>query len=213
MGRQSSTDAGAPRRRLEAGQPFAHQHRDRVLQRRLVAIARLGEGAAMIAVVEHRGEIRGDALHAPRADRLDARLLDRVEQRARRRIERRVATVDRLAVAGQPQRHRIGEAAQDRRLARIGLARRLGQARPRALGAADEGGLVGGEGDLQLGMAGHRARARGERALERLVRRFRLAGGLAVAAGFDVDSRHRGRPTQLSATFNALSGNSWPKQR
>ena len=118
-------------RRLEAGQPFAHQHRDGVLQRRLVAIARFGEGAAMVAVVEHRGEIRGDALHPPRADRLDARLLDRVEQRARRRIVRRMVAVDRVVVAGQAQRHRIGEAAQDRRLARIGLARRLGQARPR----------------------------------------------------------------------------------
>ncbi len=199
-------------RRLEAGQPFAHQHRDRVLQRRLVAIARLGEGAAMVAVVEHRGQIRGHALHAPRADRLDPRLLDRVEQRARRRVERRKATVDRLVVAGQAQRHRIGEAAQDRRLARIGLARRLGQARPRALGAADQGGLVGGEGDLQLATAGHRARARGERALERLAGRLRLAGGLAVA-GLDVDGGHRGRPAQLSATFSALSGNSWPKQR
>ena len=143
----------------------------------------------MVAVVEHRRQVRGHPLHAPRADRLDARLLDRVEQRPRRRIVRRVATVDRVVVAGQAQRHRIGEAAQDRRFARIGLARRLGQARPRALGAADQGGLVGGEGDLQIGTARHRARARGDRALERLGGRVRLARGLAIG-GFDVDGRH-----------------------
>ena len=202
--------ARRPPRRLEAGQPFAHQHRDGVLQRRLVAIARLGEGTAMVAVVEHRGEVRGDALHAPCADRLDARLLDRVEQRARHRIDRRKATVDRVVVAGQAQRHRIGEAAQNRRLARIGLARRLGQACSHALGAADQGGLVGGEGDLQLGMARHRARARGERALERLVGRLRLAGGLAIA-GLDVDGRHWRAAlssTRRSTRFPAVPGRS-----
>ena len=167
-------------RRLKAGQALAHHHRHRFLERRLVAVARVGVGAAMVAVVEHRGQIGGDALHAARADRLDPRLLDRVEQRARSRILRRVAAMDRVVVAGEPQRHRIGEAAQDRRLARIGLARRLGQARARPVRPADQRGLVGGEGDFEFGMARHRARAGGERALERLVGRIRLGGGLAI---------------------------------
>ena len=57
--------------------------RDRLLERRIGAVGDLVELAAMEAVVEHRGEILGDAVHAARADRLDARLLDRLEHRAR----------------------------------------------------------------------------------------------------------------------------------
>ena len=121
--------ARARRAAVQAGQPLAHQHRDRLLERRLVAVARLGEGAAVKAVVEHGGEVGRDALHAARADRFDPRLLDRVEQRARRRVLRREPAMDRVVVAGEPQRERIGEAAHDRRLARVRLARRLGQAR------------------------------------------------------------------------------------
>ena len=145
----------------------------------------------MIAVVEHRRQVGGDALHPPRADRLDPRLLGGVEQRARSRIVRRVAAVDGVAVTGEAQRHRIADAAQDRRLARVGLARRLGQPRARALRSADQGRLVGGEGDLEVRPARHRAGAGGKRALERLGGRIGLAGRLAVGR-FDVDGRHEG---------------------
>ena len=107
-------DIGAPEvdnsmraaRRLQSRQPLAHEHRHRVFERRLVAVAGLGEGALVIPVVEHRGQIRGDAFHPPRPDRLDPRLLDRVEQRARRLVLRGMAAMDRVVVAGEPQRHR-----------------------------------------------------------------------------------------------------------
>ena len=66
-----------------AGQPLAHHHRHRILDRRIGAVGDLVEFAAMVAVVEHGGEILRDAGHAARADRLDARLLDRLEHRAR----------------------------------------------------------------------------------------------------------------------------------
>ena len=70
------------RRRL-AREALAHHERDRVLERRIGAVGDvLIFGAAMIAVLQHGGEVRGDALHALRADRLDARLLDR-NRRAR----------------------------------------------------------------------------------------------------------------------------------
>ncbi len=176
-------------RRLQAGQTLAHHHRDRLLQRRLVAVARFGQRASVIAVVEHGRKVGGDALHPTRTDRLDARLLDGVEQGARSLVLRRMALVDGVVVAGQPKRHRIGETAQDRRLARIGPARRLGQARLGPVGPGDKTGLVGGKPDLQIGPTRHCARGRGERALERLVGRLGLGAGFAIA-GFDVDSRH-----------------------
>ena len=65
--------------------PLAGEHGDGVLERRFFPRARLGERTAVIPVVEHGAEVRGDALHSPRADRLDPSLLDGVEQGARRR--------------------------------------------------------------------------------------------------------------------------------
>ena len=129
----------------------------------------------MIAVVEHRGQVGGHALHPAGADRLDPRLLDGVEQGPRRGVLRRVLPVDRIVVAGEPQREGVGEPAKDRRLARIGLARRLRQPGLRPLRPGDERRLVGGEGDLELRMARQRAGAGDERPLERLVRLIRLS--------------------------------------
>ena len=71
------------RRRRLAGEPLAHHHGDRFLDRRIGAVGDVVEFAAMEFVVEHGGEIALHAGHAARADRLDARLLDRVEHRAR----------------------------------------------------------------------------------------------------------------------------------
>ncbi len=66
------------------------------------------------------------------------------------------------------QRDRIGMAAHDRGLVLAELARRLRQ--PHL--AAHQAGPLGGEGDLQLRLARHRAHAAGHRALERLGGRF-----------------------------------------
>ncbi len=87
----------------------------------------------MIAIVEHGGDIRRYALHAARADGFNPRLLHRVKQRAGGRALGRETPVERVVMAGKPQGERIGEAADDRRLARIGLAWRLGEPRLGAL--------------------------------------------------------------------------------
>ena len=197
--RRLGLDEGAPEiddalragRRRQARQALAHQHRHGVLQRRLGAVLGLGEGALVVAVVEHGGQVRRHAFHAARADGLDARLLDGVEQRPRRLVRRRQPAMHGVIVAGEAQRHRIGEAAQDRRLARVGLARRLRQARLGAVRPGDQRGLVGREDDLQLGMPGHGARAGGDGALERLVGRLGLGAGPAVG-GLGVDGGHFG---------------------
>ena len=86
----------------------------------------------------------------------------------------------------------FGDSAQDRRFARTGLARRLGQARLGPLRPGHQRRLVGGEGDFKLGIAGERPRAGGDRQLERVVRRVGLAARLAVAGRFDVDGGHEG---------------------
>ena len=120
----------------------------------------------MKAVVEHGGEIVRDAGHAARADRLDAGLLDGVEHRARGLPPGTSLRCTLGIVAGELERDGVGVAAHDRGLLRGQLARRLGQ--PRL--AADHAGALGGESDLELGLARDRAQAAGDRALERLGR-------------------------------------------
>ena len=78
-------DAPCVRRRLHAGQPLAHDHRERILDRRLGAGGDVGIAGALEAIVEHGVEIGGDPFHAARADGLDAGLFDGVEGRARGR--------------------------------------------------------------------------------------------------------------------------------
>ena len=146
----------------------------RVLDRRVGAVGDVVELAAMEAVVEHGGEICRDAVHAARADRLDARLLDRIEHRARLLAARHELAMHRRIVTGEPQRDGVGVAAHDRGLALGEPARRLRQ--PRL--AAGEAGPLGGEADLDARLAGDRAQAAGDRALERLGRRF-LGGSWA----------------------------------
>jgi len=60
-----------------------HQHRQRVGQRRIGSIGDLVEFAAMKMIVEHRGEVLGNARHPPRTERFDTGLLDRFENAAR----------------------------------------------------------------------------------------------------------------------------------
>ena len=117
------------RRRRFAGQPLAHDHGKRVLDRRVGAIGDLVVLAAMEAVVEHGGEIPRDSAHAARADRLDAGLLDRFEHRARLLAAGHELAMHRRIVTGEPQRDRIGVAAHDRGLALVEPARRLRQPR------------------------------------------------------------------------------------
>ena len=180
-------------RRLEAGQALARQHRHRVLERRLVALARLGEGAAVIAVVEHGGEVGGDAFHPARADRLDPRLLDGVEQRrappgyaarggdGRRRCGRRAAArANRRGRAGSPPRADWACAAAP---AGAPWPRRARSPAPAC------------RWRRRLSSSGWRASARVQEASARLngsFGAFGFAAGLAVAGRFDVDGRHGG---------------------
>ncbi len=189
------------RRRRQAGELFAHQHRQRILDRRIGACADLIEFAAVIAVVEHGRDVAGDALHAARADRFDARLLDRLEHGASLLAARLLAAMDRRIVAGEPQRDRIRVAAHDRGFRFGQLARRLRQ--PRL--AAGEAGPLGRKRDFEIGLARNGAHAAGDRALERLGRRFP-----ARRFGFAVGGHGH---LYDSATFTEDSGSSTPKQR
>ena len=154
-GRHRSTSFFAAVGRRQAGQPLAHQHRQRVRQRRVGAVGDLVELAAMEMIVEHRGEVLGHAGHAPRAERLDARLLDRLEHAARLRIARHQLAMQFGIVTGELQRDRIGVAAHDRGVALAHFARRLGQ--PRLAGR--QPGPLGGERDFQLRRLRDRAQA------------------------------------------------------
>ena len=161
-------------RRL-AGEPFAHQHGQRVFDRCIGTVGDLVEFAAMETVVEHGGEIFGDAAHAARADGLDAGLLDGVEHRARLLAAGHELAMHRRVVTGEPQRDRIGVAAHDGGLALIEPPRRLRQ--PRL--AAGEPRTLGRERHFEIALAGDRFQANADRALERFGRRF-LDGGLGL---------------------------------
>ena len=137
-----------------AGEPLAHHHGQRVLDRRIGAVGDLVEFAAVETVVEHGGEILGDAAHAARADRLDAGLLDGLEHRARLLAAGRQLAMHRRIVTGEPQRDRIGVAAHDRRLALVEPARRLRQ--PRL--AAGKPRPLGRERHFEIALAGDRRR-------------------------------------------------------
>ena len=173
-------DALAALRRTHPGEALAHHHRQRLLERRILAPRHLGQPGAHETVVQHGSEVAGDAFHAARADRLDAGLLDGIETGAASRRLRHQAAVDVAVVAGETQRHRVGVAAHDRRVARIELARRLGQARLDAFGRGDEARPLGRVGHLEVGRPGERAHAAGHCALERLLRRVGLARWLVV---------------------------------
>jgi len=161
-------------RRRRAGQALAHHEGNGVLDRRVGAVGDLLVVAAMVAVLEHGGEIAADAGHPPCADRFDPSLLDGVEDGAGGPALGRLGAVEGRIVTGEPQRQRVADSAGDRDVAAGQLARRLGhlglmtgQARP-----------VGGEGDLEVRLAGDRPHAADDGALERLGRsldrRFRL---------------------------------------
>ena len=126
------------RGRRHAGQALAHQHRQRIRQRRIGTIGDFVELAAMEMVVEHRAEVFRNARHAARADRLDAGLLDRLEHAARLRIAGHQLAMQLCIVAGDLERDGVGVATHDRSVTLGHLSRGLRQAAPcpaRARGA------------------------------------------------------------------------------
>ncbi len=181
------------RRRREARQPFAHQHRQRVRQRRIGAVGDLVIFAAMEMIVEHRGQVLCNARHPARADRLDARLLHRLEYAARLRISRYQLAVHLGIVTGELERDRVGMAAHDGRIAFGHLAGRLRQ--PRL--ARRETRTLGRKRHFQLRRPCDRTQARGYRALERLGRGF-----LGSGTEFGVGCRH----CHLTAVVPANAG-------
>ncbi len=176
------------RRRRHAGEPLAHQHRERLLDRRIGAVGDLVELAAMEAVVDHGGEVLGDARHAARADRLDAGLLDRVEHRARLLAAGHELAMHIGVVTGELERDRVGMPAHDRGFAGAELARRLRQSRL----AADDARALRRERDFQLRLARDGAQAAGDRALERLGRGF-----LEVGFGLMLEDIYRALLNQM----------------
>ena len=163
------------RRRCLAGQPLAHQHRDRILDRRVGAVGDFIELAAVEFVVEHGGQIARHAHHTARSDRLDAGLLHRLEHRARLLAAGDETPVHRGVVARELERDRVGMTAHDRGLLPVELARRLRQ--PHL--AANQSRPLGRKRHLKLGLFRDRAQAAGHRALERLGGRF-LGGGFGL---------------------------------
>ena len=133
----------------------------------------------MEMIVEHRGKILCDARHAARADRLDAGLLHRLEHAARLRIARHQLAMNLGIVAGELERDGIGVAAHDRGVALGHLARRLGQ--PGLAGR--EARTLGREGHIELRRFRDRLQAGGDRALERLGRRFLGVAEFGIGGG------------------------------
>jgi hypothetical protein len=132
----------------------------------------------MKALVEHCGEILGNAIHAPRTDRLDARLLNRLENSTRLLACRLQAPMQRRVVAGKPQRNGIGVAADDCGFSLAELAGRLRQTDF----PAHQAGPLGRERYLEVRLAREGTNTAGHRALERLGRRF-LRSRLALDIG------------------------------
>ena len=139
----------------------------------------------MEMIVEHRGEVFGNARHPPRADRLDPRLFDGLEHAARLGIARHQLAMHFRVVAGELECDGVGMAAHDGCIAPRHLARRLRQ--PRLAGC--ETRPLRGECHFQFRRFCDRAQAGRDRALERLGR-----GLLRAGPEFDVRRRHRASP-------------------
>jgi len=141
-------------RRLLAGQRLADQQFERARDRHIFLRLRAADRVAAHPHRERGREILAHPRHVARAERLDPRALHRVERRCGKGFGRTRGTVDLVAVVLHPQRIAVGEAA------RLGdLIAGQGARRGRHLDRlADLHRRVGGESDLDLGIAGHRAR-------------------------------------------------------
>ena len=159
---QIDRGARAFRRRF-ARQLLAHDQAERIGQRRLGTVARLGEPARVAARFELRGEIVRDAFHGQRADGFDARLFGRFEHRGRVGAMRAELLVDLVFVIGAPQRIGVARAAHDGDFVRRQIARGQRQARLQTL----ERRRLGAEIDFELRLARERAHRRRDGALER----------------------------------------------
>ncbi len=120
------------RRRRRAGERLARQEPDRFGERHVVALDHVLVALAAIALLEHGGEVGGNAGHAAGAQGLDARLLDAFEDRARGLARWGAARMEGGVVVAQPERQRIGRTAHRRRLALAEIAARQRQAHARA---------------------------------------------------------------------------------
>ena len=158
QGRHRSTMRLAVGRRLHAGQPLAHDQRERILERRVGTCRDVRIACALEAIVEHGVEIGGDALHAA-ASRSPRR--GPVRRRRRRRAPSRVAAAAAMhlaVVAGEPQRHGVGMAARGspRRARRRGAAARA--AAPRRRRRSGSGSAAPAQGDFEAGSSWRCAR-------------------------------------------------------
>jgi hypothetical protein len=122
----------------------------------------------MEAVVEHGGEIFCNAAHAARSNRFDPGLFDGFKYRARLLAARRQLAMHRRVMAGEPQRDRVGMAANDCGLALVQSPRRLRQTRL----AADKPGPLRGKVDFKIALGGNRFEANSDGALKGLGRSF-----------------------------------------
>src|SRR5262249_23149424 len=144
--------------------------------------------------------------------RFDPGLFDGFEHGARLLAARRQFAMDRRIMAGEPQRDRVGVAANDCSLAFVQSPRWLRQTRL----AADKSGPLRGKLDFEIALGSNRFEANSDGALKRLGWSF-----FGCAFRFDVGAHallplpvFTGRGGfQLNATLTALSGSSCPKQR
>src|SRR5581483_5125874 len=93
--------------RLDAGETMTHEKRKRLLDRSLGTVPNLVEIRILVAVLDHRRKIRGDAAHPAGADRFHARLLDRFEDSARGVALWQHAFVKRRVMASELERRRV----------------------------------------------------------------------------------------------------------
>ena len=164
-------------RRLQAGEPLAHHHGQRIGQRRIGLIGDLVVIAAVIFVIEHGAYIARNALHAARADGLDAGLFHRIKHLFCLVALRGQFAMQGLIVTSQTQRHGIAITAHDRRIMGRQATGRLGQA-----GALiHQRGAIGGIGDFEIRTPRQSTHRHGHRPLERFGGCFFRLCGLAIA--------------------------------
>ena len=150
--------------RLLARHLLAREQRQRRLDRQLVLARHAVVALGLALLAQLRLQVGGDARHVARADHLDPHLLERVVDVLRLAPRRHAGGVHRIVVVAQPQRERIGGAAQPRHLGRRQRARRQRQARA----FAGQAGGAGLERHLHVRHFGDGAQHAGGGALELL---------------------------------------------
>ena len=152
-------------RRLLAGELLAHHQRDGFLQRRIGAVDGILVIGAGVLFLQHRIEIAGNPFHLAGAERLDAGLFDPVIDCPCQLADGCVAIVNRLVMAGNPQRHGVAIAAGDRQLLPRNLAAWIGQLDL----VADQRRAVVRKGNFDTRLVGDGAHAIGQGLLQRLI--------------------------------------------